>query len=172
MWEMLRFAARLSLPSEIPGAKSVALCEQTLATMGLWRVRHTKVSLQWSNTTLQMQTKGQIDVVGLKREDAASNQCLVTCSCRMSSMKACGALFNACTSSSSRHVPSHHITSHHTTSHHITSHHQISIHACQLHLHACSCCHQFQHLSRKHSWRGMQGGLRCQGAVSAGAVRG
>ena len=43
VWETLRFAARLSLPSEIPRAKSVALCEQTLATMGLWRVRHTKV---------------------------------------------------------------------------------------------------------------------------------
>ena len=55
VWETLRFAARLSLPSEIPRAKSVALCEQTLATMGLWRVRHTKVmppvSLSWSTTT-------------------------------------------------------------------------------------------------------------------------
>ena len=43
VWETLRFAARLSLPSDTPRAKSVALCEQTLATMGLWRVRHAKV---------------------------------------------------------------------------------------------------------------------------------
>lgn len=43
VWETLRFAARLSLPSDVTRAKSVARCERTLATMGLWAVRHTKV---------------------------------------------------------------------------------------------------------------------------------